>query len=219
MGGEPGLTVEQQLALTYVPRSARANLDMVWRLDARMRGIFAGSGDPAITEIKLAWWQERLALRGAVPAEPLLQALAILANDHPSAAASLQRLAEAWRELPGDWLATPLAAYAGLRGRGMVGLGARILGAEAGEEHLLAGEGWALADLARLPQAAPHRSDILVLARERFARAGRPRWPRAWRPVGMVVALARGDAISPEIPLEGSPVRVARMAWHALTGR
>lgn len=212
---------ERSLALHYAPRDRRPVLGAVWELDGRMRRLFAIRRDATLSQIKLAWWTERLEAlaSGRSPDEPLLRQLARFAADE-TAARDLAVLAEAWREL-GDspWGHDELASYARLRGHGLVGSAARALGAAASSAQLMAGEGYALVDLAGMTDAADVRADVLDAARARFDSAGCFTWPRELRPIGMIVELARRDAASLAAAREGSPRRVARMAWHALTGR
>lgn len=211
--------VELNLALQYAPAARRRDLLAVWRLDARLRRIFLGSRDPALGEIKMAWWEERLgALRtDAVPPEPLLRQIAVTSTIDVS---DLVQISEGWRALFADGLPPDmLGKHAGSRGQGLMRAAAAALGGEPSEPMLLASEGYALVDLAGTRVEREERDAVLAAARDRFEQAGRIIWPRPLRPTGMIVELARGDAARGEIGHIGSPVRVARMAWHALTGR
>lgn len=219
--------MERRLALQYAPVRRRAALGALWRLDARMKRNFGGR-EPAIAEIKLAWWQERLAsLRpDNAPAEPLLQSLASEVAGAAHAGDRLAAIPSAWRGLFVDtpWPAPAIDAYAKLRGRALIGLAADILRFDAAEPLLLAGEAQALFDLASTVPEPAGRARIVARARERFLDAGRPVWPRAARPIGMIVVLVRADTVGGVDPGEqdaraGSPRRVARMAWHAIIGR
>lgn len=208
---------ERTLALAYARAPARDALAALWQLDARMQRLYLSTREQVIAEIKLAWWEERLGELGggAVPAEPLLRQLAQI----DATGAAMAIVAGAWRELFGEWTNAALARYASGRGGGMVALGASVSGIESSEDMQLAGEGWALLDLYCIAPDHPRRAEVLALACGRFRDAGRFTWPRALRPVGMIVELARSDAASGRTPREGSPRRVARMAWHALSGR
>lgn len=212
------LGADRALALAYAPRERRLALTSLWRLDRRMRRIFLERHDTAVAEIKLAWWQERLERISfeSAPAEPLLRTLAAepMLRGQPLAA-----LAEAWRELGATlpFVPSDLDAYASKRGRSLISIGAHLLGSSVGETFLLAGESAALSDLARLHVERDERID--AAARARFAQAGPLRWPCAMRPIGMLVELARHDAVDGRVGREGSPARVARMAWLAITGR
>lgn len=214
------LDAERALALHYAPLARREALDAAWRLDARLRTMFATAREPALVEIKLAWWEERLGALGAgtTPAEPLLRRLAGSIEAGAFAASDLRALASAWRELIGEdpWTRDMLAAYAGDRGRAL----ARLSGGGGcpDERLLLAAEGYALFDLADIA-GEEVRTRVVEEARARFEQAGRARWPRPLRPLGMLVELARRDTRTGLPPRHGSPARVARMAWYAMTGR
>ncbi len=211
--------VEPALAVQYAPADRREDLLALWQLDARLRRIFVSMREPALAEIKLAWWQERLsALRtDTVPPEPLLRRLAGATAIAP---VDLTTLAEGWRALFADEIsAEQLDEYARLRGRGLVSAGAAALCGRATECMLQAGEGYSLVDYAADQPNGDVRGVAMRAARDRFREADRIAWPRAMRPVGMIVELARGDAIRGTHARSGSPLRVARMAWHALSGR
>lgn len=216
------LSPEQWLALAYVPPDRRDALGAVWALDARMRRMFAGGREAMVFHIKLAWWGERVAeLRaGHVPAEPLLTRLAEFV-DLPDARTHLIRLIDGWRELtPGEaWTRAMLDAHAAGRGRALVALAGTILRGVPHEALLIAGEGYALADLARIAPDAEAETMVKDAAVARFAAAGRVVWPKPLRPVGMLVALARRDVETDRAIRPGAPERIARMAWHALSGR
>lgn len=214
------LSVEQGLALAYAPRGRSADLAALWELDARMRRLYATAREPAFSEIKLAWWEERLAApSGPVPAEPLLRRLASMSDRTGIARVALTCFPVAWRAFSDEDTDAALTMYACERGRGIVRTSASIVGIVPDEAAMVAGEGWALHDLARLANGRPRGVAAMTAARRRYDEAGRFTWPRALRPLGMIVELARGDAKSARPPREGSPARVARMAWHAMSGR
>lgn len=213
VGAEPAVAVQ------YAPAGRRDALLAVWQLDARLRRIFGSAREPALAEIKLAWWQERLnALRtDVVPSEPLLRRLAGATAVTP---ADLAMLAEGWRVLfAEDLSAEHLGDHARLRGRALVSISAAALAGCATECMLQAGEGYALVDFAADQPNDGVRDLAMRAARDRFGQAGRIAWPRPMRPLGMIVELARGDAMRGTPARRGSPLRVARMVWHALSGR
>lgn len=219
-GAEDAIGVERELALHYAPPARRGALRAVWRLDARMRRVFADARDPTLAQIKLAWWEDRLceAATGSAPAEPLLRALTPIAVDD-AAASSLAAIAGGWRELNvAPWSTEEASAYARLRGRGLIASAARALGGEPAESQLVAGEAYALSDLAALAANPDGRAMLLSAAQARFEAASGA-WPHALRPMGMIVRLGARDLRSSQPPRQGSPGRVATMAWHALTGR
>ncbi len=214
-----GADAERALAVQYAPATRRPDVMALWELDARLGRIVSSAREPALAEIKLAWWEERLrALRDdAVPPEPLLQALVSASEIDVS---DLAGIAEGWRALFADSLSPDvLRRHSGLRGRSLARAVAAALAGRVAEPMLLASEGYALADLAATRADDAERRAAFAAARDRFAQAGRLVWPRRLRPLGMIVELARGDAVRGAVGRAGSPARVARMAWHGLTGR
>ena len=140
------LPIERRLALSYAPKSSRGLWLGLFALDARLAGIVRGTREPALAQIKLAWWRDEL---GKVAAdrrkgEPLLQLLEPWGGD----AAALCLLVDGWEILLGD---QPLAneeaeEIAAARASACLGLARRLGITETG--IAAAAQGWALAELA-----------------------------------------------------------------------
>ncbi len=167
--------------------------------------------------MRLLWWREALEKLsdGPPPDEPLLQAIADLDRDTKDWGA----MAEGWHALLQDPIGdAELERFARQRGERLFALSAELLGGE-DERIAAAGRAWALSDLgmrvgdAQLSEAARER------ARAECENLGTGAWPRPLRPLGALAAMARRDASSKGARRQGSPGRVARMAWHRLTGR
>lgn len=213
---------DRRLAISHVPRAATRPLANLWTLDAKMGDLLARGGNPQVSQIKLAWWREALEALDArpPPAEPILEDLARHVLPQGVSGQELAMLAEGWEYLtqPERLSEDALAHYGRLRGRTLFGLSARLLGGS-GECVDRAGEGWALADLARRTSRKDEARDALRLAAARLEE--RPRWPRVLRPLGMLAMLARRDAERgvDRIEPHGAPQRMLRMIRHRLTGR
>lgn len=200
---------ERALALSYAPAGRRAALTALFALDARLREITLVARDPMIGLMRLTWWREALERLGVAPppAEPLLRALAAEVLPLGVDGAALSTLFEPWeRVLDGD---VDWAAVARVRGAGVFGLAAVLLGGD-DERVSVIGEAWAAVDLARDWPAS-------TIAETLFAGAYRRPWPRALRPLGALGLLARSDAAGRIAP--GDPRRVGRLLLHRLTGR
>jgi len=204
-----------------VPKPRRAAIEALWRLDATLGAVLATGTDPLLSRIRLAWWRDALvALDGAPPpAEPLLQALAAHVLPARVSGAELAALEEGWAAiLPGQELKEETAAlYAARRGGTLFALSARLLGGD----PALAGTGgraWALVDLARHSSRRAEADAALRAARGATIEG---RWPKALRPLGMLVMLARRDARRGPDRLErfGAPSRMLRMIAHRISGR
>lgn len=214
------LDPDRTLALSYVPAARREAVAALWRVDAALCAVLASGREPAISQIKLAWWREALeGLDNAPPpAEPVLQAAAEHILPNGITGADLAALEQGWAVLLAEAAleTAELDAYAA-RGGILFALTARLLGDALGEPQRRAGEGWALADLAR-HSGQPDADAALAGARERLVDM---RWPARLRPLGMLTALARRDVDRGLAALEpqGAPARMWRMLRMRLTGR
>ncbi|HEY0413217.1 MAG TPA: squalene/phytoene synthase family protein [Allosphingosinicella sp.] len=213
-----GLDPDRTLALSYVPARRRPAIAALWGLDAALAAVLAAGREPMISRIKLAWWRDALEAldRQAVPAEPVLQALARHVLPGGVAGAELAAMEEGWAVLlSGEPLtANDLAAYARGRGGLLFAYSSRLLGGGRADG---AGEGWALVDFAR-HSASPEEAEAALAAARGCAV---PRFPPRLRPLGMLAALARRDAEPGRERWEprGAPGRMWRMLRHRLTGR
>lgn len=217
------LDSERRLAVSYVPQRRSPALAALWVLDARIGSLLAGTGDPRLLQIKLAWWREAIEAldSGTVPPEPVLAGLAEHVLPLGVSGGELAELTMGWEHLATDGALsdTDLAGFAALRGGVLFRFSARLLGIEPAAWVERAGEAWALVDLARKSSSEPEARRALEAAAERLG--GNRSWPRALRPLGMLAMLARRDAergIGRFEP-QGSPRRMLRMLGYWLTGR
>lgn len=215
------LDPDRFLALSYVPARRRAGIEALWQLDAAFGAVVAGSKESMISRIKLVWWRDALERldRDPAPAEPILQAIARDVLPAGVSGTELSAMEAAWTVLlsPDPLTAADLDTYAA-RGRLLFGLSARLIDkAQTNVER--AGEGWALADLARHSGDDDDSAAALAAAKDRLAED--QSWPSVLRPLGMLAMLARRDiARGPGIfEPQGSPRRMWRMLRHRLTGR
>ncbi|QPQ55736.1 squalene/phytoene synthase family protein [Allosphingosinicella flava] len=214
------LDPDRTLALAYVPARHREAVRALWTLDAALGAALTTGREPAIRQIKLAWWREALERldTAPAPAEPVLQALETHVLPRGVAGGALAGLEEGWRMLlAGNLDGAALDIYAAERGGLLFRLTAQLLAASSPAPNW--GEGWALADLARNASDPGERNAALIAAWERLRDKGTS-MPRAIRPLTMLAKLARRDA-SCGLPFEpqGAPRRMAAMLAHRLTGR
>ena len=216
------LGADRTLALSYVPAQHRAALAALFAIDAAMGDVVRTSSEPALGAIRLAWWRERLEEldRGPPPAEPRLQAVARELKPRGIEGRDVAGLEGGWLRLfePFPW-DIKVAEAVWFRGRSLFALAARIV-ATPDETIEAAGGLWALIDAARHCSDGLSRQMLLGQART-FARGmSGAKFPPALRPLSMLGALARRDATRGEpFEAEGSPVRIAVMLAHRLTGR
>ncbi|WP_425229893.1 squalene/phytoene synthase family protein [Sphingomonas sp.] len=206
---------ERGLALSYAPADKRAALVTLFALDDRLRRITRAARDPMIGLMRLTWWREALERLDIAPppAEPLLQAIASAVLPLGMSGDDMAALIEGWERLlePAPIMMT-LAEETGGR---LFTFAAQLLGG--GSPQVAdAGTGWALVGLSRTwPDF--FGEGAAELAPPRFAAAFSLVWPRPLRPLGALALLARADLDAKSRP--GSPVRVARLLAHRLTGR
>ena len=209
---------ERALILTYAPVRGRAALAALLALDDALAQLVRTTRERAIGQIRLAWWRERLESldAGPAPAEPVLRALA--ASGVPGA--SLRPVVDGWEVLIEERLDTDALTRFG-EGRGMLFVVAgKAMGAK-GDPLAGAGQGWALADLARHLAEVSEGDAARALAEPLLHAATGARWSREGRALGAMAHLARRDLLlsAGETPPVGAPSRVARLLWHRLTGR
>jgi phytoene synthase len=218
------LDPDRTLALSYVPADRRPALAALWRLDAALGAVLAGGREPTLSQIKLVWWRDSLAKldQGRPPAEPVLEEAAAHILPRGIKSDQLARLEEAWSILLSQEALSgeDLARYALGRGALLFRFSSGLLGFQLNDRVKRAGEGWALADLARHSNEVDARAALAVAA-ERLADVAAQRWPSPLRPLGMLAMLALRDTHRGLEARErqGSPARMARIFRHRLTGR
>ena len=207
--------------MSYAPAAVRPGLAAIFALDERLGAIVAGTTEPTIGLIRLAWWREALERIDTAPAsaEPLLRNLAGNVVAAGLGGAQLAGLEAGWAAmLDGDDEAGTVGRFARERGGVLFGLAAQLLGSE--DPRLpIAGEVWSLVDLAYRHSSPSMRAAALRRARDRSGEiAGRP-WSSDARPLAALLALARRDLAGEHPRAQGSPARVARMLAMRLFGR
>ncbi len=207
---------EMALVLANVPRASRAAFELLFLLDERLGAIVREPNQP-IVAIKLAWWREALEQLDTAPPppEPLLRAICEQLLPAGVSGADLAAIAAGWDALIDGETdeAASVERHASLRGGGLFAAGATLLGGARETDVRAAGGYWALATL-----DGSERATACRLAIERTAVVAALRWPRALRALGVLVVLAR-DGLAHQESGKGSPRRVARALWHAISGR
>ena len=172
------LPLPARLALSYAPARSREAVLTLLLLDRRLADIVARRGEPAIAQLKLAWWRDRL---GGDPAdwpegEPLLARL----REWPGEPRSLVPLVNGWERLLGERLdAAALEEYAHGRAAGWLAI--------APDDGVAAtARQWALADLAMHMEPGEERDGVEAHLRGISVKPG---LPRAVRPLVVLHAL------------------------------
>jgi phytoene synthase len=212
---------ERELALSYAPARAIRCLRALWRLDEKLGSIIAGASEATIGEMQLLWWREAVeGLDLTVPAEPLLADIASALETTGLAGSEWGALADGWFALLQPSVEQDdLQRFADQRGARLFDISAAILVPDKKITLASAGQGWALSDLSFRAQDPALQTLAQSMASNFFLPNEYRRWPRALRPLGALVVVARRDMIRARRRRRlGSPSRVGRMAWHRLTG-
>lgn len=210
---------ERRLILTYAPSAAaRRGLAALLMLDDKLAETVRSTTEPMLGQIRLQWWHDALVKLDSAPppAEPVLEAVArdVLRNGVTGAATA--EIAQAWQALLQEELdAAALKAFA-QRGARLFELAGRLAGTAPGDPLILAGEGWALADLAGGLTDPGEAAAARMIAEQALAQATAAKWSRNGRALGAMAHLALLDLAG--VPL-GSPRRTGRALWHRLTGK
>jgi len=207
------------MILSYAPSAAAGQgLAALLVLDDKLAETVRTTTEPMLGQIRLQWWHDALAKldTAAPPAEPVLEAVArdVLRNGVTGAVTA--EIATAWQAVLQQELdAAGLKAFA-QRGARLFALAGRVAGASAHDPLALAGEGWALADLADGLSDPGERATARMIAEQALAEACTVKWSRNGRALGAMAHLARMDLAG--APL-GAPRRTGRALWHRLTGK
>lgn len=182
------LPAERRLALAYAPAAFRTDNLAVFLLDLRLSRLVAQRREPLLTQVRLAWWRDRLSEEpsGFHQDEPLLSLL----EDWGPLRTRLTVLVDGWEALLIDPPITDPAIdlFAQGRGQAFAALAERCGAPDFAREAHRAASNWALADLAANssdPVEADHVHSIAAAADWQ-----RPRLPRALRPLAVLHGLA-----------------------------
>lgn len=177
---------------------ARGRATQVMALDNACAHILRQTREPMMAQIRLAWWRDGLKQQSLSPEykSPEMQALHEC-EGFAEARDGLVALVDGWEELLSADETAPramLEAYAKGRGRGLF---AALAPAHA-EHSAVAGEIWALWDLAGHLSDSALVAEALVLAEERASGANIARLPR-------LLAMMAGAAMSGVRSGKGAP--------------
>lgn len=208
----------RRIILTYAPADGREGLAALLDLDDALSLLLRTTSQPALGQLRLAWWREALAKLDTAPppAEPVLQALARDVLHKGASGAALVPIVHGWEVLIEEEALDSAAMRRFAEGRGsLFAAAARVLGADASDPVAIAGRGWALADLAGNLADPNERAEARMLAMPLLGEATARCWSRRGRALG---AMAHGARMTLETATP-RPRHLARLFWHRLTGR
>lgn len=214
---------ERTLILAYAPAARRGGLAALLALDDALALLLRTTREPALGQLRLAWWREALDKldREPAPAEPVLRALEAEVLPHGVSGAALVPMVHGWEVLVEEERLGEVAIRRFGEGRGRLFAAAGALLGSHGDPLEAAGQGWAIADLARNLSNGEEAEAARAIAAPLLEEARSAKWSRGGRPLGALAHLARLDLAVPADtpPPAGSPGRVGRLLWHRLTGR
>lgn len=182
------LPADRRLALAYAPAAFRGDNLAVFLLDLRLSRLVAQRREPLLTQVRLAWWRDRLSEEptGFHHDEPLLRLL----EGWGAHRTRLTALVDGWEALLVDPPITDAAIDLFARGRAQAfaALAERCGAPAYAPEARRVAANWALSDLAARssdPSEAAHVQGIIAEADWR-----RPQLPRALRPLVVLHGLA-----------------------------
>ena len=191
------------LALSYAGEGQRAALEAMLQLDCNLSRITRGVSEPALGQVRMAWWRDEIlrdrAQGETQPPDPLLRAIIRAWRAERS---GLIALIDGWEHLLFDLPLDTEAKKAFARGRAQAFSALARLSGEAESEEDAASHGaeWAAAELTMMGQNAEERSQDL------------PALPRNLRSLAIIGGLARrsirrggapliGDRLSPLVAM------------------
>ena len=203
------------LAVHYAPAGARAGVRALLDLDAALGAIVRTTREPVIGAMRLTWWFEALErLDGAPPpGQPILGGIAHDVLPRGVSGEMLAGMVDGWEVLLSPDVLTDeqLAEHAQARGGRLFGAMADVCGETERARAVLAGQGWALLDVANNVADAELATRARAMAATWADAAGRGRWSRAGRAIGALVLIAQAGRAPP-------PTLVARLLMLRLTG-
>jgi phytoene synthase len=175
---------DRYLSVLYAPAPVRPAWMALHALDLELESVVAGTTEPMIGEIRLAWWREALEGldAGRVPAQPLLQLIAAEVLPRGVSGAALAVLEDRWAGLIGSD-EVPEAHFAG--GGDLFVLLARLAGGNEAQARAL-GAAWAAGEAPPSGSVAAPLRPLLGLAKLAAGDAARARAGAAPQPRGSV---------------------------------
>ena len=200
---------DRDLVRLYWPAELRPAFDALFAIDEALADVVAGSTQPALGAIKLAWWRERLEGldQGKVPAEPRLQAAASELLPRNIRGEDLAMLEQGWAALLQE---KPDVDAIGEGGGRLFGIAGRLLGAF-DPALKAAGRAYSYGQVERRELIASPLPGV-DLAGHVFAKSLRPL-------TGLAALAVRDAGRTGHREPEATPGRALALLRHRLTGR
>jgi len=193
------LPLPQRLALAYAPSKARSETLALLAFDARLGQALRQANEPIMAQLRLAWWRDQLKLEPSARerSDELLCALDLLDAQRDA----LSALVDGWELLLTETFSEAAAgAFVTARAQALLGLARIIEAPDSPEDVLLAGQNWALADLAASLSNPLERAAAIGIAPQEQTR----RLSRHLRPLALLDRLGRRSLAAGGVPLLNS---------------
>lgn len=209
--GEP-LPDEARIALAYADRRMRAQLGTMFALDRRLARIVAGTSEPILGQMRLAWWREMLG-KPAAERPRGDRVVEAIGRDWTGREGALVALVDGWEHMLAETLTSgDVRGFADGRGAPFAKFAAMVDTPDRAPECERAGRRWALADAASHVGPGAERDLLLDCAREDTGPAS---LPGSLRSLAVLDALARRSIARGGAPLmegRGASLVAARAA-------
>ena len=176
-----GLDEAERIAILYAPGGLRGRYRSLLLLDAMLRRTALSSRDPALTQVRLAWWREACAALPSAHGSPLISGLAAEWREETT---FLTTLVDAWEEVAVNHndLRPACESVAQARAAGF----AECAGVALEERARAAARRWTFAAISLLAREEAQRAGLAAAALE----IRRVPLPRALRPLAVLDGLA-----------------------------
>nr|WP_265571514.1 squalene/phytoene synthase family protein [Sphingomicrobium nitratireducens] len=195
----------------HFPAALQDAVEAVFAIDATFAEIVAGTSEPQVGAIRLAWWREALERldQSPPPPEPRLEAVAHELLPRGVSGAALAAIEDGYATLLEE---TPDPDRIARGGAALFEAIARLLGED---DPMLAPAGGVVM-LARVRGLVT--SDLKPAVLPRFAALKGHRFAKPLRPLTLLARLAARDFLRSRPEAEGTPGRAFAMLSHRLSG-
>jgi 15-cis-phytoene synthase len=184
--------LDEQLALAYAPPKLRVAFKALLQFDAALGQAFKATSTIGLTQIRLAWWRDQLAVEGAH--DPLAAMLKLLINSYNISPTMFEAMIDGWAVLLDDlpYSDAQLTDYALGRGGGLFAIAAQMACVQGDKQ---AGAGWALVDFARHCSHPETANRAMGLARQYLGDNAPAKLSRRIRTFAILAHFAKADAV------------------------
>jgi 15-cis-phytoene synthase len=210
---------DQRLALAFSTTPFRNDFATLLAFDGVLGQAIRTVSEPALAQLRLAWWRDQLSDEAPPPSDPVLVAVRRLCSNGKVSAGGLAGVVNAWESMLQDEPLSDAALddYAMERGVGLFAAAAQVAGQSLGAEGEHAAKLWAFVDYAKRKGDGEAAQRAIEQAREHAGFA--KNLPPQLRPFAILTRFAERDIRQGlgNITPVGSPRRILD-AWSLVLG-